>query len=114
MPRRAEGDTRSSEFRDDLIELICLDCTSLLMEVDSTRGGLDRNRYAWGNELQPGGKWQANIWQGRFPVQNAVADNYARTSLVRAFPANGFGAKDPQYAKTVAEMKQLLREGHTR
>ncbi len=60
----------------------------------AARGGLDRNRYAWGNELQPGGKWPANIWQGRFPVQNAVADSYARTSPVRAFPANGFGLYD--------------------
>ena len=33
----------------------------------AARGGLDRQRYAWGNELRPQGKAVANIWQGRFP-----------------------------------------------
>ncbi len=60
----------------------------------AARGGLDRSRYAWGNELKPGGKWAANIWQGRFPVQNAVEDSYARTSPVKAFAPNGFGLYD--------------------
>jgi len=63
----------------------------------AARGGLDRNRYAWGNELKPGGKWAANIWQGRFPWKNGKEDGYERTSPVRAFPANGFGLFiDPQ------------------
>ena len=60
----------------------------------AARGGLDRNRYAWGNELKPGGKWAANIWQGRFPWKNGKEDGYERTSPVRAFPANGFGLYD--------------------
>jgi sulfatase modifying factor 1 len=60
----------------------------------AARGGLDRRRYAWGDELKPGGKWEANIWQGRFPVQNAVEDRYASTSPVTAFAPNGFGLYD--------------------
>src|SRR5262245_306282 len=60
----------------------------------AARGGLDRNRYAWGSELKPGGKWAANIWQGRFPWKNGKEDGYERTSPVRAFPANGFGLYD--------------------
>jgi len=60
----------------------------------AARGGLDRNRYAWGNELKPGGQWPANIWQGRFPAQNTAEDGYARSSPVTAFPANGFGLYD--------------------
>ena len=30
----------------------------------AARGGLDRNLYPWGNELTPGNKLAANIWQG--------------------------------------------------
>src|SRR2546425_357551 len=60
----------------------------------AARGGMDRNRYAWGNELKPGGKWAANIWQGRFPSQNTNEDGYTRTAPVTAFAPNGFGLYD--------------------
>ena len=60
----------------------------------AARGGLDRNLYAWGNELKPGGKWAANIWQGRFPSSNSVEDGYVGTSPVNAFPPNGFELYD--------------------
>ncbi len=60
----------------------------------AARGGLDRRRYAWGDELKPGGKWPANIWQGRFPTENAAADGHERTSPVKAFPPNAFGIYD--------------------
>ena len=60
----------------------------------AARGGKDRDRYAWGNELKPGGQWEANIWQGRFPSNNTSEDGYLRTSPVMAFPANGFGLYD--------------------
>jgi formylglycine-generating enzyme required for sulfatase activity len=60
----------------------------------AARGGLDRNRFAWGNELKPHGQWAANIWQGEFPAQNTAADGHQRTSAVRAFPPNGFGLFD--------------------
>src|SRR5882724_2150254 len=60
----------------------------------AARGGMDRNRYAWGNDLKPGGAWAANIWQGRFPSNNLAEDGYVRTSSVTAFPANGFGLYD--------------------
>ncbi|MBV8672051.1 MAG: SUMF1/EgtB/PvdO family nonheme iron enzyme, partial [Acidobacteriaceae bacterium] len=36
----------------------------------------------------------ANIWQGIFPHENLVADGYACTSPVKAFPANGYGVFD--------------------
>ena len=58
------------------------------------RGGLDRDRYAWGDDLKPGGKWAANIWQGRFPTTNLIEDGYSGTSPVTAFPPNGFGLYD--------------------
>ncbi len=59
------------------------------------RGGLDRNKFAWGNDLKPGGKWPANIWQGKFPEADAGEDGYKTvTSPVTAFPPNGFGLYD--------------------
>ena len=60
----------------------------------AARGGLDRNRYAWGNELRPAGRMPANIWQGHFPDANSGEDGYVRTSPVTAFPPNRYGLYD--------------------
>jgi formylglycine-generating enzyme len=60
----------------------------------AARGGLDRNRFPWGNELTPGGKAVANTWQGRFPMRDRGEDGYSGTSPVTAFPPNGFGLYD--------------------
>ena len=60
----------------------------------AARGGLDRNRYPWGNELTPGGKAVANTWQGRFPAKDRGEDGYTGTSPVTAFPPNRFGLYD--------------------
>lgn len=59
----------------------------------AARGGLDRNRYPWGNELTPRGKAVANTWQGRFPTRDQGEDGY-RGTPVTAFPPNGFGLYD--------------------
>ncbi|HEU5171604.1 MAG TPA: formylglycine-generating enzyme family protein [Gemmatimonadales bacterium] len=60
----------------------------------AARGGLDRKRYAWGDELMPGGRWVANIFQGRFPTRNSGADGWTGTSPVGAYRANGFNLLD--------------------
>lgn len=60
----------------------------------AARGGLDRNLYPWGNELAPGGKPPANIWEGHFPDANSRLDGYFKTSPVTAFPANRYGLFD--------------------
>ncbi len=60
----------------------------------AARGGLDRNRFAWGNDLTPGGRSMANTWQGNFPVKNSGDDGYLGTSPVTAFPPNAFGLYD--------------------
>jgi formylglycine-generating enzyme required for sulfatase activity len=60
----------------------------------AARGGLDRQPYAWGNELRPNGKWVANVWQGTFPSSDAGSDGHTGTSPVTAFPTNGFGLYD--------------------
>jgi sulfatase modifying factor 1 len=60
----------------------------------AARGGLDGAEYAWGDEFTPGGKHQANTWQGEFPRQNLNDDGFERTSPVTAFMPNGFGVHD--------------------
>ncbi len=60
----------------------------------AARGGLDGARYPWGDELVPGGKHQANVWQGRFPTKNTGKDGYEMTAPVKSFPANGYGLYD--------------------
>jgi len=60
----------------------------------AARGGLDGAEYAWGDEFTPGGKHQANTWQGEFPRQNMNDDGFERTSPVTAFAPNGFGVHD--------------------
>jgi formylglycine-generating enzyme required for sulfatase activity len=60
----------------------------------AARGGLDGAEYAWSDELTPGGRHMANVWQGEFPRENLATDGHARTSPVGVFPANGYGLYD--------------------
>jgi len=60
----------------------------------AARGGLSGNAYAWGNELNPGGKWMANIFEGHFPNENTRVDGFAGAAPVASFPANGYGLHD--------------------
>jgi formylglycine-generating enzyme len=57
----------------------------------AARGGLDGAEYAWGDELAPGGRHMANVWQGEFPRENLALDGFAGTAPVGSFPANGYG-----------------------
>ena len=61
----------------------------------AARGGLDGRPYAWGDDPPgQGGRWQCNIWQGKFPDVNTAADGYAGTAPVKSFPPNGYGLYD--------------------
>jgi formylglycine-generating enzyme required for sulfatase activity len=60
----------------------------------ASRGGLQQNEFAWGDDFTPGNRHMANTWQGTFPHENLKSDGYERTSPVTAFPANGYGVFD--------------------
>ncbi len=57
----------------------------------AARGGLVRKRYAWGDELTPGGKHRCNIWQGKFPDEDTGEDGWIGTAPAKSFRANDFG-----------------------
>jgi sulfatase modifying factor 1 len=60
----------------------------------AARGGLNGKTYAWGDELTPGGRWMANVWQGHFPNSNTAEDGYSGIAPVGCFPPNGYGLYD--------------------
>jgi formylglycine-generating enzyme len=60
----------------------------------AARGGLIGKKYAWGDDLAPRGKYQANWWQGHFPDRNTGADGFIGRAPVGSFPANGYGLYD--------------------
>ena len=58
----------------------------------AARGGLGDVRFPWGDdEPDDTGYLPCNIWQGRFPQANSVADGHAGTAPARCFEPNGFG-----------------------
>jgi len=62
----------------------------------AARGGAAGKLYAWGDELKPGGKWMANIYQGKFPVTagDTGEDGFKGLAPVAQFPPNGYGLYD--------------------
>jgi formylglycine-generating enzyme required for sulfatase activity len=62
----------------------------------AARGGVAGQLYAWGNELQPGGKFVANIYQGQFPVEDGdtAEDGFIGIAPVAQYPANAYGLYD--------------------
>lgn len=62
----------------------------------AARGGLTGKPYSWGDELKPGGKWPANIYQGKFPVKGGDKgeDGFKGIAPVGKFRPNGYGLFD--------------------
>lgn len=57
----------------------------------AARGGLDRQRFPWGDEFTPRDQYRCNTWQGSFPRQNTGDDGFLSTAPVAAFRPNAFG-----------------------
>ena len=60
----------------------------------AARGGQSGKTYFWGDELKPGGKFMANIYEGEFPMHDTGADGYAGIAPVGQYPPNGYGLYD--------------------
>ena len=57
----------------------------------AARGGLERKKFPWGNEMMPSGRHAMNTWQGRFPHENDAADGHVGTAPADAYAPNGCG-----------------------
>lgn len=60
----------------------------------AARGGLSGQLYAWGDDLKPGGKWAANIFEGKFPISDTGEDGFKGIAPVAQYPPNGYGLYD--------------------
>ena len=60
----------------------------------AARGGKAGNLYAWGNQLKPGGKYMANIFEGSFPNDDNGSDGFKGIAPVKQFASNGYGLFD--------------------
>ncbi|MCE9612407.1 MAG: formylglycine-generating enzyme family protein [Chthoniobacter sp.] len=60
----------------------------------AARGGKAGQLYAWGNELNPGKKWMANIFEGKFPYKDTGEDGFVGLAPVAQFPPNAYGLHD--------------------
>lgn len=58
----------------------------------AARGSKNKEIYDWGND--PITKDRANYWQGEFPYENKVTDNFKKLAPVKSFPANGYSLYD--------------------
>ena len=60
----------------------------------ASRGGREQERYSWGNDFMPAGKFMANTFQGAFPSSDSGEDGYLSSSPVKTFPPNDYGIYD--------------------
>lgn len=60
----------------------------------AARGGVEGQPFYWGKEMNPDGKWMANTWQGKFPIENKAEDGHERCAPVASYPPNAYGLYD--------------------
>jgi formylglycine-generating enzyme len=60
----------------------------------AARGKLTGSIYPWGDEPIEKGKPKANTWNGEFPYENNIWDNYFYAAPVQSFQPNGYGLYD--------------------
>ncbi|MEO7264607.1 MAG: formylglycine-generating enzyme family protein [Ferruginibacter sp.] len=61
---------------------------------NAAKGGMENEKYFWGNEDIETGKPKANTWQGIFPNINTQWDKFARAAPVKSFKPNSYGLYD--------------------
>jgi len=57
----------------------------------AARGGKEQAVFPWGDQLEPRGRHVCNVWQGRFPEEDAADDGFAGPCPVDAYKPNGYG-----------------------
>jgi sulfatase modifying factor 1 len=60
----------------------------------AARGKHSNTKYYWGQQLKPQNQWQANVYQGNFPISNTAEDGFTGVAPVKSFPANSYGLYD--------------------
>ncbi len=60
----------------------------------ASRGGREGQRFSWGDDFNPGGKFMANTFQGVFPGKDTGVDGFTGSSPVKTFPPNDYGLYD--------------------
>lgn len=60
----------------------------------AARSCLKEKRFAWGDELNPKGKFMANTWQGVFPESDKGEDGFKGIAPAKKFEANCYGLYD--------------------
>jgi sulfatase modifying factor 1 len=54
----------------------------------------DRGDLPWDGDLESGGRWRGNVWQGPFPEANSLADGHLFTAPVGSFGRTALGLSD--------------------
>ncbi len=60
----------------------------------AARGGIMHAAYVWGTELQPGGRWLANVFPAREQLGHGAVDDLTRLLPAGSFPPNNYGLVD--------------------